>query len=119
MGVIGGSAEYTGAPYYAGAAALKSGADIVHVFCPEEASIPMKSYSPELIVHQCLHEAEKTSKWISNACSSLVIGPGLGREEETTGRYIQEIFRNVFDNSKNFTEEANKESLSHEKSTSS
>ena len=64
VGVIGGSFEYTGAPYYVGASALRSGADIVHVFCPEEASIPIKSYSPELIVHPCLHEPSTTSKWI-------------------------------------------------------
>lgn len=57
IGVIGGSKEYTGAPYYAGAASLKAGGDIAHVFCPEEASIPIKSYSPELIVHPCLNDA--------------------------------------------------------------
>jgi len=27
------------------------GADIVHIFCAEEASTPIKSFSPELIVH--------------------------------------------------------------------
>lgn len=53
---MGGSKEYTGAPFYVGAAALRSGADIVHVFCPEDASIPIKSYSPELIVHPILAE---------------------------------------------------------------
>lgn len=94
VGVIGGSVEYTGAPYYVGAASLKSGADIVHVFCPEEASIPIKSYSPELIVHPCLHQPDQASKWILNACSSLVVGPGLGRDE-FTGKYMQSIFKTL------------------------
>lgn len=33
IAVVGGSAAYTGAPYFAGAAGLKSGADLVSVFC--------------------------------------------------------------------------------------
>lgn len=39
-----------GAPYYAGAAALKMGADLAFVFCATEACVPIKSYSPELMV---------------------------------------------------------------------
>ena len=30
------------------------GADLVHVFCPEDAAPVLKSYSPELIVHPLL-----------------------------------------------------------------
>ena len=51
VGIIGGSVEYTGAPYYAGTSSLRAGADLSHIFCIEEAAIPIKSYSPELIVH--------------------------------------------------------------------
>ena len=51
VGVVGGSKEYTGAPYYAGVSALRSGADLSHIFCPSEALIAIKSYSPEIIVH--------------------------------------------------------------------
>lgn len=47
---MGGSKEYTGAPYYAAMSSLRVGADLSYVYCPEEASIPIKSYSPELIV---------------------------------------------------------------------
>jgi len=79
--VIGGSPDYTGAPYYAGAASLKAGADISHVFCYKDAAIPIKSYSPELIVHPCLTNKEELLKWLE-ACTSVVIGPGLGRDEE-------------------------------------
>lgn len=54
IGIIGGSLEYTGAPYYAGIAALKVGCDLVHIFCPSSAAVAIKSYSPELIVHPLL-----------------------------------------------------------------
>ena len=50
VGVLGGSARYTGAPYYAAMAALRTGADLAFVFCAKEAEIPIKSYSPELMV---------------------------------------------------------------------
>jgi len=47
---MGGSKEFTGAPYYAGMSSLKAGADLTYIFCAKEAGIPIKSYSPELIV---------------------------------------------------------------------
>ena len=90
VAVIGGSAEYTGAPFYAAISALKLGADLSHVFCDAQAAVPIKCYSPELIVHGCLqagetsHEAqqqqaEEVCKWFP-ALSALVVGPGLGRD---------------------------------------
>ena len=45
VGVIGGSFEYTGAPYYSAISALKTGSDLSQVFCHTEAAIPIKSYS--------------------------------------------------------------------------
>lgn len=54
IGIIGGSLEYTGAPFYAGIAALKVGCDLVHIFCPQSAALPIKSYHPDLIVHPLL-----------------------------------------------------------------
>jgi ATP-dependent NAD(P)H-hydrate dehydratase len=50
IGVIGGSIDYTGAPYYASKASLLFGADLVFVFCALEALLPIKSYSPEFMV---------------------------------------------------------------------
>ena len=50
VGVIGGSKDYSGAPYYAAVSALKFGADLSWVFCSQMASTPIKSYSPELMV---------------------------------------------------------------------
>eukprot|EP00568_Trieres_chinensis_P014737 CAMPEP_0183323930 /NCGR_PEP_ID=MMETSP0160_2-20130417/75676_1 /TAXON_ID=2839 ORGANISM="Odontella Sinensis, Strain Grunow 1884" /NCGR_SAMPLE_ID=MMETSP0160_2 /ASSEMBLY_ACC=CAM_ASM_000250 /LENGTH=354 /DNA_ID=CAMNT_0025491387 /DNA_START=385 /DNA_END=1449 /DNA_ORIENTATION=+ len=58
IGVLGGSARYTGAPYYAAMASLKVGADLAFVFCAEEAAVPIKCYSPELMVASVYNAAE-------------------------------------------------------------
>ena len=51
IGIIGGSKEYTGAPYLSAISALRTGADIVHVFCSPSAATVIKSFSPDLVVH--------------------------------------------------------------------
>ena len=50
IGVIGGSKEYTGAPYFASISSMRSGADLAYVLTTRDASPVIKSYSPELIV---------------------------------------------------------------------
>nr|ACZ26278.1 putative carbohydrate kinase [Mayetiola destructor] len=86
IGVVGGSFEYTGAPYFAGISALKVGADLVHVFCTEAAAIPIKSYSPELMVHPVLDNPidpiNLIEPWLERL-HVIIIGPGLGRQPET------------------------------------
>ncbi|XP_075708617.1 ATP-dependent (S)-NAD(P)H-hydrate dehydratase isoform X2 [Rhinoderma darwinii] len=83
IGIFGGCQEYTGAPYFAAISALKVGADLSQVFCTKDAATVIKSYSPELIVHpvldhpNALHEIEK---WLPRL-HTLVIGPGLGRND--------------------------------------
>jgi NAD(P)H-hydrate repair Nnr-like enzyme with NAD(P)H-hydrate dehydratase domain len=54
VGIVGGSLEYTGAPYFAAMSALRTGADLAHVFCVVDAGIPIKSYSGDVIVHPVL-----------------------------------------------------------------
>ncbi|EDS26411.1 conserved hypothetical protein [Culex quinquefasciatus] len=82
IGVVGGSLEYTGAPYFAAISALKVGADLVHVFCPQAAAQVIKSYSAELIVHPLLDSNNaiiQIEPWLERL-HVLVIGPGLGRD---------------------------------------
>jgi ATP-dependent NAD(P)H-hydrate dehydratase len=89
IGVVGGSLEYTGAPFYAAISALKLGADLSHVFCEASAGSAIKSYSPELIVHPILRSSESCAdsqiaaddvvRWF-RALDALVVGPGLGRD---------------------------------------
>lgn len=77
---------------------MLQGADLCHIFCTEEAAIPIKSYSPELIVHPLLRSDSALAKLAAHERSSaletaverisavfprldaLVIGPGLGRD---------------------------------------
>ncbi|TGZ68036.1 hypothetical protein CRM22_004482 [Opisthorchis felineus] len=78
LAVIGGSKEYTGAPYFSGISALHCGADLVHVICAEAAAPVIKTYSPDLIVHPDLDSNyDETKKWIDRA-HAVVVGPGLG-----------------------------------------
>ena len=51
IAVIGGSFEFTGAPFYSAISSLKVGGDLAHIFCSKSASSAIKSYSPEIIVH--------------------------------------------------------------------
>ncbi|GFR74070.1 ATP-dependent (S)-NAD(P)H-hydrate dehydratase [Elysia marginata] len=84
VAVIGGCKEYTGAPYFAAISALKAGADLSHVFCTEGASPVIKAYSPELIVHPVLdwtNSVGEILQWLPRF-HSIVVGPGLGREEQ-------------------------------------
>ncbi|XP_031777010.1 ATP-dependent (S)-NAD(P)H-hydrate dehydratase isoform X1 [Nasonia vitripennis] len=99
IGIVGGSLEYSGAPFFAGMSALRTGADLVHIFCCKEASIPIKSFSPELIVHPVLDDNNALSQiepWLERL-HVILIGPGLGRDQKvlnTVGKLI-EVCRGV------------------------
>ena len=56
IAVFGGCVMYTGAPYFAAIAGVKTGADLAHVFCEQQAGVVIKAYSPELIVHPVLDQ---------------------------------------------------------------
>lgn len=91
IGIFGGSIEYTGAPYYAAMSALRTGCDLVHIFCVKEASIPLKSFSPEPIVHPVLDQYDAIRQirpWLDRL-HVIIIGPGLGRDEK--------IFKTIVD----------------------
>lgn len=100
--MIGGSPNYTGAPYYAAISALYGGADLTYIYCHEKASIPIKSYSPEIIVYPVLTDIEsQTSGMLQNLqengkmLNSVIIGPGLGRDKIIVNslRQIMDIFK--------------------------
>lgn len=99
IGVLGGSDLYTGAPYFAALAALRTGADLAAVFTAATAAGPIRSYSPELMV-QTVYNDNDDSLWKDDMelegmemedrmvaavvatfdrLHCLVIGPGLGR----------------------------------------
>lgn len=87
VGVIGGSRDYTGAPYFASMSSMRLGADMSHTICEPGAGNVIKTYSPDLIVHRVLEEGKPQSdikkelEGIFARLHSLVLGPGLGRDE--------------------------------------
>lgn len=81
-----------------------------HIFCTQEAATPLKSYSPELIVHpllrsdasfagvsvtqraDLLNEAADKIAQVFSRLDVLVLGPGLGRDaavQELTKQLVQ------------------------------
>eukprot|EP01064_Diplonema_japonicum_P017477 TRINITY_DN2559_c2_g1_i2.p1 TRINITY_DN2559_c2_g1~~TRINITY_DN2559_c2_g1_i2.p1 ORF type:complete len:352 (+),score=45.59 TRINITY_DN2559_c2_g1_i2:212-1267(+) len=89
IGIIGGSEIYTGAPYFSAMAALRVGAELAYVLTAREATLPIKSYSPELMVTPLyrtddIHsevEQQNIVEVITNLAPrfhSAVLGPGLG-----------------------------------------
>lgn len=101
IAVIGGSAEYTGAPYFAGISALRTGCDLAHVICTSDASTAIKSYSPELIVHPILKAKSASIEEIDESVEAIqkilgrmdvvIIGPGLSRDPTTINIVLKVI----------------------------
>ena len=85
VGVVGGSRIFHGAPYFASMSALRTGADLVYLAVPKLIASSMRSLAPELIVFP-VADAKLTRgaagallKWLPEV-DSLVVGPGLGRQ---------------------------------------
>lgn len=87
--VVGGSADYSGAPAIAGMAAIGAGADLVYVASPQKAAEAIKSTSPDLIVKSLngdklsLEHVEEILE-ISEKVDAVLIGPGAGIDEDTS-----------------------------------
>ncbi|AEO53824.1 hypothetical protein MYCTH_2295666 [Thermothelomyces thermophilus ATCC 42464] len=108
VGVIGGSEDYTGAPYFSAMASARLGCDMSHVICTPTAATVIKSYSPNLMVHPLMRSSPSSPGNPSSSSSAsaasassgdtdateianriiplldrlhvLVVGPGLGRD---------------------------------------
>jgi NAD(P)H-hydrate epimerase len=85
--VIGGG-PYTGAPALSAQAALRAGADLVRVACPESVAGAVQGYSENLIVRP--FEGERFTPDAVDGVADLageqdvvLLGPGLGDAEET------------------------------------
>ncbi|KAI3390881.1 hypothetical protein diail_8459 [Diaporthe ilicicola] len=110
IAVIGGSEDYTGAPYFSAMASARLGCDMSHVICTPGAAAVIKTYSPNLMVHPLMRQspspqssdesassepAEKVASRIIDMLSRihvLVIGPGLGRDplmQDTVARVVE------------------------------
>lgn len=89
--VIGGG-PYTGAPFLAGMAALRSGIDLVWVLAPKNAVTTIARYSPNLIVRGLGEEGgpdRLTPRHVPEALEwakkvdGVVLGPGMGDHPES------------------------------------
>jgi len=106
VAVIGGCADYTGAPYFSAIASAKLGCDMSHVLCERSAAPVIKAYSPNLMVHPLLPSVDtvKDPKSIDAPTlagpilsmlprlHALVIGPGLGRDGVTL-KVVAEVIK--------------------------
>lgn len=86
--IVGGNLNYSGAPAIAALSSLRSGADLAVITCPSSVRTPIRSYSPDLIV-QSLSDDFITPSDITKIlelsvnADSMVIGCGMGMEDET------------------------------------
>lgn len=87
--IIGGSADYSGAPAIAGMAAIGAGTDLVYVASPQKAADAIKSTSPDLIVKSLngdklsLEHADDILQ-LSEKVDAVLIGPGAGIDDDTS-----------------------------------
>ncbi|KAI0548341.1 H-hydrate dehydratase [Xylaria curta] len=110
VAVIGGSEDYTGAPYFSAMASARLGCDMSHIICTPGAGAVIKTYSPNLMVHPLMRQspspaqasstpvADKDVEQVSGRIIEmlprlhvLVIGPGLGRDplmQDTCARVL-------------------------------
>ncbi|PHH86357.1 hypothetical protein CDD83_10364 [Cordyceps sp. RAO-2017] len=109
VAVIGGSEDYTGAPYFSAMASARLGCDMSHIICTPGAAAVIKTYSPNLMVHPLMRqspapgttgrEADTDPEHIAARIIDmlprlhvLVVGPGLGRDplmQETVARVVR------------------------------
>jgi len=93
--IIGGSQLYTGSPALAAMAAMRAGVDLTLIVAPERAANIIASFSPNFISYPLkthdlrrehlptLFSLTESAKRVSNGKSAVIIGGGLGRDEDT------------------------------------
>jgi NAD(P)H-hydrate epimerase len=84
--LVGGGGPYTGAPSLSARAALRAGADLVRVACPETVAREVQGYSADLIVRELPGSRvgpAHVDRVADLAAGSdvVVLGPGLGEGE--------------------------------------
>ncbi|EPQ30024.1 uncharacterized protein PFL1_02697 [Pseudozyma flocculosa PF-1] len=91
IGIVGGSKDYTGAPFFASMSSMRFGADMAYTVCTPEAGNVIKTYSPDLIVNRIL-DPQRTMDDVRDELAELmqrlhavVVGPGMGRDDFMQG----------------------------------
>jgi NAD(P)H-hydrate epimerase len=86
--VIGGSEIYSGAPFFVGQAAMRTGVDLVYIAAPRLTGYVIASMSPNIIVYKMSGEHLNPENLdliggLLEKATAIVIGPGLGLHEDT------------------------------------
>ena len=93
--MIGSNSYYTGGIYSSAISAMKSGADISHIFAHEDSVSALKAYSHDIIVHKSYSNnpnidlLNENKRWLKSF-DSIVIGPCLGKDDYV--KIILEVF---------------------------
>lgn len=104
--VIGGSEFYSGSPALSALAAFKTGVDMVRIIAPKRAADIIASFTPDLAAYplkgsrltkehlSILISMTESAKAAAGGKTSVVIGGGMGRSEETQNvilEYLSQI----------------------------
>ena len=99
--LVCGSERLTGSAVFAGMAAYKAGTDLVYIMAPERAADVAANFSPVLMTKPLAgnrleekHEREVLEMIDEVKATTVVIGPGLWRDEETL-RTITSLIRQI------------------------
>ncbi len=96
--IIGGSADYYGAPILSAMGALNSGCDLVYLYVPEcnfdvtrnaAPDFIVKKYSGDYFNKKAAHEIANFAK----TCDCALIGPGIGEDENVIDGVIEFLKR--------------------------
>ncbi|GAB7008376.1 NAD(P)H-hydrate dehydratase [Halorubrum trueperi] len=92
--VVGGG-PYTGAPSLAARAALRAGADLVRVACPETVAREVQGFSADLIVRELPGDRIGPNhldrvRDLADANDVVVLGPGLG-DGDGSAEFVREF----------------------------
>lgn len=92
--IVGGSEIYTGAPFLSALGALRSGCGLTYTYTPAEAAAVIRSNLPEVIAivgkgPHIFRDDLDTIVEIAKKADSIVIGPGIGRNEETAETVLE------------------------------
>ncbi|MEM2929219.1 MAG: NAD(P)H-hydrate dehydratase [Nitrososphaerota archaeon] len=99
--IIGGSEIFSGAPALAALSSLRTGAGLVYISAPISVANSIRQFSPDIIVYPFPHnhltkESIDSFKELIEKVDAIVIGPGLGLNNETI-EAIPEIIKEAKD----------------------
>ena len=84
--ILAGSVGYTGAPYFAAQAAVRSGAGLVHLSVPSDIWPILAVKCNEAMPEPISPGSEDQLLEKMNRCDAVLIGPGLGRSDRGDAR---------------------------------